>query len=281
MTKNVPIQEIVDIGTKAGFSALAVCFYDYARSVSFDHQGDRFFHAASTYKAAILLALYDAAAQGAVRLQDFLHVRNRFISVADGSVFRTNARRDGEPAVYRSVGRCLRLSELARGMIVRSSNLATNLLLDHLGVERVQEFLRKNEIGGIRILRGVEDDKAFEQGLNNEVTAEGLVQLYRLLCSEHFLDETMREEMRQILFAQEFNRMIPAQLPGSAEVAHKTGEISTVCHDAGLIFTPNAPPYALAILTEATETIKTRKKAVAAISRLIFKFLRPEEAAAA
>lgn len=280
MSPQVPIQEIIDVGKKAGFSAVAVSYRDFASGEAWAYEGKRFFHAASTYKAAILLVLYEAAARGEVSLQDFLHVRNRFVSVADGSIFQTNARRDGEPLIYRSIGRCLRLSELARGMIVRSSNLATNLLIDYLGVDRVQRFLEEHFIEGLKIRRGVEDERAFEQGMNNEVTANGLVQLYGLLCREDFLDEAMRAEIRQVLLDQEFNRMIPAQLPGSASVAHKTGEISTVCHDAGLVFTPGVKPYALAILTEAAETIKTRKKAVAAISRLIFKHLRPEEAAA-
>ncbi len=277
MGGNFPLEKILSIGEDTGFSAVALSFHDYEKGVSFSWQGDRWFHAASTFKAAILLALFDAVHKAEVRLEDYLHVRNRFHSAVDGSIFRTDAKRDGEPTVYTSIGHCLQLRELAKAMIVRSSNLATNLLIDYLTVERVQRFLQDYRVEGLRVLRGVEDEKAFTEGINNEVTADGLVSLFKLLCSEDFLHEEARAEIRDILLAQEFKRMIPAQLPDHAEVAHKTGEISTVCHDAGLVYTPDTKPYVISILTEADETVQNRKAAVAAISSAVFKFLRPSE----
>lgn len=276
------LQRITAIGEKAGFSAVAFALYDYETTLAISHRGDRLFHAASTFKAAVLLALYKAAEEGTARLDDAIHVRNRFHSIADGSIYRVGVSRDGDSEVHQRLGRSMRTADLARAMIVRSSNLATNLLIDYLGLERIQAMLDAGQLaGGIRVVRGVEDELAFEKGISNEVTADGLVRLFRLLYQSDFFGEAMRKQILEVLFAQEFNSMIPANLPAETEVAHKTGEISTVCHDAGIVFMPDRQPYVIAILTEADGVVGSRKKAVARMSEAIYEFLTSERETAA
>lgn len=275
------IQRIQEISARAGFSAVGVAFHDYATTVSFSSHGDRWFHAASTIKVAILLALFKAADEGRLKIESRLHVRNRFRSIVDGSPFRVSAERDGDAELHRRVGRTVALADLARAMIVRSSNLATNLLFDFLGRDAIRGTVAEAGLPGVNITRGVEDEAAFERGLNNEVTADGLLALFRLLHEQRFLSAASCAQMIEILFAQEFNRMLPARLPAGTRVAHKTGEISTACHDAGLVFLPDRPPYAVAILTEGPPNLEGRQKAVAAISNAIFHFLTDGENRAA
>ena len=265
--------EIERIRDAGGFTAIAAHVHDYERGRHFFHDEDRWFHAASTMKVAVLLALFRAADEGRVRLDDRLHVRNRFRSIADRSIFRIERERDADSVVHRRVGRSMKLSELAHPMIIRSSNLATNLLLDHLTPAAVQAMLDAAGIEGVKVVRGVEDSAAFAIGLNNTVTARGLAQLFCLLRDDTFFPETARRQMLEIFHAQEFNSMIPALLPGSAEVAHKTGEISTNTHDAGLVSLPGRRPYAVAILTEHPPTVEAPEKAVAKISRAIYEFV--------
>jgi beta-lactamase class A len=268
------IQRIQDSANRAGLTAVAVSFYDYESTVHFSYHADRPFHAASTIKLAFLFALFREVDKGRLKLESRLHVRNRFRSVVDGSIYRLDPGRDADTEIYRKLGRAVPVLELARAMIVRSSNFATNLLFDLLGLSAIRSALEEAGIEGIRVERGVEDETAFGQGLNNEVTADGLIQLLRVLCERRFLTERSCEQLLEILFAQEFNRMIPAKLPPGTRVAHKTGEISTVCHDAGIVFLPDRQPYALAILTENTADHDGRQKAVAAISGAIFHYLR-------
>jgi beta-lactamase class A len=265
------LKQILEVSNGAGLGSLAVAFYDYESEMQFSYQGDRFFHAASTMKVAVLLAVFKAAEEGALKLGDALHVRNRFESVAGGGIFRIDQSRDGDTEVYKRLGRSMPIAGLARVMITRSSNLATNILFDYLGLERVRQVLDEAGIDGIKIQRGVEDEAAFEQGLNNEVTADGLVRLFRLFCNVHYLDEKSRSGILEILLAQEYNSMIPARLPAGAKVAHKTGEISTICHDAGTVFLPERKPYVLAILTEARPAVENRHRTVAAISEIIYR----------
>ncbi len=274
------LKEILGVSNGAGLGSVAVAFYDYESEHLFSYQGERFFHAASTMKVAILLAVFKAAEEGSLKPGDKLHVRNRFESVAGGGIFRIDRSRDGDTEVYKQLGRAMPISELARVMITRSSNLATNILFDYLGLELVRRVLDEAGVEGIKIQRGVEDEAAFEQGLNNEVSADGLLKLFRLFCGAHYLEEKSREAILDILLAQEYNNMIPAGLPPRTKVAHKTGEISTICHDAGIVFLPGRRPYVLAILTEARPSVENRHKAVAAISAIIYRRIAGEKAEA-
>ena len=267
-------ERILKIAADAEFGAVAVALHDYESGLEFALEGDRVFHAASTIKVALLLAIYKLAGEGRLHLDDTLHVRNRFRSLAGGAVFRVAANRDGDGAVHRRVGGSMRMRELARAMITRSSNLATNLLLDHVGIAAVRSVLADAKIDGIEIARGVEDTRAFEQGISNLVTARGLVRLFQLLCDGDFVREETRGQVLEILHAQEFNSMIPGGLPRAARVAHKTGEISTVCHDAGIVFLPGRKPYVVAILTEMPARVESRSGPVAEISRAIYESLK-------
>lgn len=271
------LDEVLDLGRQARVGALAVACYDYASDLHFSHGAERSFHAASTIKLAILLALFRAVEAGRARLADRLHVRNRFRSQGDGLPFFLQAERDGDPELYRSVGRTASLQSLAETMIVRSSNLATNLLLDHLEVAFVGETLAGAGLESLRCLRGVEDEAAFAKGLNNQVTAAGLLAFFRRVHEAKILSPENRDRMFDILFQQRFNAMIPGGLPESvrARVAHKTGEISTVCHDAGMVFLPGRAPYVLIVLTEypGAGPATGRHKMVAAVSSAFYRFL--------
>lgn len=270
--------QVLELGRRAQVSALSFAFYDYASDLAFSYQATRNFHAASTIKLAILLALFRSAETGPLRLTDRLHVRNRFRSQGDGSPFFLQADRDGDPELYKSVGRTASLQSLAETMIVRSSNLATNLLLDYLGVPFVAGVLDAAGLSALRCLRGVEDEAAFAKGLNNQVTAEALLTFFRRAHEAKILSPESRDRVFDILFQQRFNGMIPAGVPDAAKarVAHKTGEISTVCHDVGMVFLPGRAPYALAILTEypAAGSAAARHKLVASVSAAVFSFLQ-------
>ena len=181
--------------------ACAVALHDYETDFSFSLNGDRLFHAASTIKVAILLALFKGVDSERFRLTSPLHVRNRFLSAIDRKPFRLDAESDGYPQLYKSIGRTAKISDLAESMIIWSSNLATNLLLDYIGVDYAAQILRDAKVSGVHLRRGVSDDRAHEQGFNNETTAEGLVQLFAALRGD-FLSKESREKVIHILLEQ-------------------------------------------------------------------------------
>ena len=249
--------------------AYAVAVRDYETGFCFGVNADRRFHAASTIKVAILLAIGKAIDDGRIRPADTLHIRNRFQSAVDPALFRIDAESDGYPQLHRLVGRTARISDLAEWMIVSSSNLATNLLLDYITVEEAQRVLREAEVNAVELRRGVDDRKAHDRNFNNETTAAGLVDLFASLRGD-FLSKASRDWAINILLQQRFNSMIPAPLPSHASVAHKTGEISTACHDAGIVYLPERDPYILAVLTEVAADTNGRREAVAKISEAVF-----------
>src|SRR5947207_3356991 len=247
----------------------AVALHDLESGFRFSLRGDRWFHGASTIKVAVLLGIFRAGDEGRLRLDDSLHVRNRFISAADGSPFRLEPDSDAMPELYQAIGRTAKISDLAEGMISASSNLATNLLLDFVGVEYARKVLQDAQASGVELRRGVEDHAAHERGINNEVTANGLLMLLSAVRGD-FLSNQSKEQAIRILLEQRFKSMIPAGLPAHAAVAHKTGEISTACHDMGIVYLPEREPYIAVILTEFDSEQEGRRETVAAISEAIY-----------
>jgi len=265
-------KELDRLAAERKAKAIAVAVHDLETDFRFSLRGDRWFHAASTIKVAVLLAVFRAADEGRLRLNDSLHVRNRFFSAAGGTVFHVAADRDATPELYQSIGRTAKISVLAHAMISGSSNLATNLLLDFLSVEYARTALRGARVEGVELRRGVEDHAAHEQGINNQATADGLLSLLSAIRSD-FLSSESKQQVIRILLEQRFNSMIPAGLPSHAIVAHKTGEISTVSHDIGIVYLPEREPYITAILTEFDPDQEGRREAVAAISKAIYRSL--------
>ena len=255
---------------RAGARAIAVAVYDTATHASFRRHADRWFHAASTIKVAILLGVYSAIHHGWLLPHSRLHVRNRFFSAVDGQTFRVLADRDANSEVHESIGKMMRISDLALHMIATSSNLATNLLLDLVGVDTVQRALDELHVDGIDIRRGVEDERAFERGINNRVTADGLVQLLRIIAEERAFSPELSREMLGVLHAQEFRNGIPARLPPAVRVAHKTGDISTIAHDAGVVYPPARKPYVIAVLTEWEPEAAGRSATIAEVSHAVY-----------
>lgn len=268
------IEEIVG---KAGTKGCGVVVHDFENDFHFAREGDRLFHAASTIKVAILLALFRGVDEGRFRASDPLHVRNRFLSAVDQTPFALDSTSDGDPSLYKLVGRTARLADLAEKMITVSSNLATNLLLDYIGIEYTAEVLRQADVTGVHLRRGVQDEKAFEADMNNETTAEGLVQLFAALRGD-FLSKKSRERVIHILLEQKFTSMIPAGLPSHATVAHKTGEISTACHDAGIVYLPEREPYLVAILTQVDAEKNGHRETVKKISEAVYEAVTGKKA---
>jgi beta-lactamase class A len=263
-------EQVERLAAESNARAIAVAVHDLESGLRFSLQGGRWFHAASTIKVAVLLAIFRAADEGRLRLDDSLHVRNRFMSAADGLPFHLNRDSDAMPELYQRIGRTAKISELADGMISASSNLATNLLLDFLGVEYARKVLSDAQVEGVELRRGVEDHAAHERGVNNEATADGLLRLLSALRGD-FLTSRSKEQAIHILLEQRFDSMIPAGLPPHAVVAHKTGEISTACHDIGIVYLPEREPYLAVILTEFDSHRDGRRETVAAVSEAIYR----------
>src|SRR3954467_1895123 len=265
-------RNVLKIKKEHGLENLGISFYDAETTIQWSYNADHYFHAASTMKLAVLLGVFRQIERNELTLDAPVHVRNRFTSIVNQEPFMLDLTRDADPNVYGHLGKTLTVRELAYWMITLSSNLATNLLADVIGIPTIQKALDELEIDGVRILRGVEDQAAFEAGLNNEVTANGLLKLLRVIAEGKAYSRVASDEMMKIMLDQQYRSGIPAGLPKAARVAHKTGNISTIHHDAGIVYLDGRKPYVLVILTQFTADTG-RGTAVAEVSRDIYNAL--------
>jgi beta-lactamase class A len=263
-------KKIEDLVRASGAQMVGVAFYDLASNHEVLINPDESFHAASTMKVPVMMEIYRQAASGRFSLDDRIAVNNDFISIADGSHFTVSANDDSEPTLYQKIGQTETIRELMRLMIVRSSNLATNILIARVSATRVMELMRELGAEKIRVLRGVEDGKAYERGLNNTTTARDLMILLRRIAARRAVSKEASDEMISVLLGQEFNEGIPAGLPKDARVAHKTGFITGIHHDAAIIYLPNHQPYVLVVLTRGLTDEKRAHTLMADISRTVY-----------
>lgn len=261
------------IAESAGARAVAVAVYDFEHDIAWAMHGERWFHAASTIKVPVLLGVYDAIEKGRLQAYSRVHVRNRFLSVVDDRPFTVSAGRDANTEVHAAVGKMLTVHELAEHMIVTSSNLATNLLIDLVGIEEIRATLRSLSLSGIDLQRCVEDDAAWRANINNRITAEGYGQALRLIAERKAISQAASDAMLEILHDQRFRGGIPAGVPDDARVANKTGEMSTVAHDGGIVYLDGRQPYVVVILTEWRSDADNRRRTIASISRAVYEHI--------
>lgn len=233
---------------------------------------DTVFHAASTMKTPVMIEVFKQAKAGKFSLDESIVVKNEFRSIVDGSPYQLDVSDDSDSLVYQRISTRMSIRDLVYQMITVSSNLATNILIELVGAPNVMETMRSLGAHDIKVLRGVEDEKAFRQGLNNVVTARDLVTIYRALATGSVVDAEASREMVRILTAQRFREIIPAQLPAGTVVAHKTGSITGVEHDSGIVYLPNGRSYVIVLLSKNLKDAAAGKRALADVSKRIYDF---------
>ncbi len=258
----------------ADSATVAVSIIDLANGRELHINGDSVMHAASTMKVPVLLELYRRAEQEpGFSLDKRIAVSNMFKSIADTSHYSLDAGDDSDSSVYKLVGDSASLRYLARRMIVRSSNLATNILIDVLTPEAIRATVARAGATGMNVLRGVEDGPAYRKGMNNTTTSFGLARTLAAIARCTVTSRAACQEMIAILADQEFNEMIPAGLPAGTKVAHKTGWITRVQHDGAIVFPAGRAPYVLVVLTKGISDTSVAAKLGADISRVVWQTL--------
>lgn len=260
---------------------VGLAYIDLASGDTLFVNADTSFHAASTMKVPVMIELFRRANTGSFRMDQGLLLVNQFASLVDGSPYTLDPGSDSDSTLYHRIGERVRVDTLLRLMITRSSNLATNTLITLVGADAVTSTMRSLGAQRIQVLRGVEDGKAFEKGLNNTTTARDLGLILRAIEEGRAAPPAATREMLGILLSQEFNEKIPAGLPPGTRVAHKTGEITAVSHDAAIVYPPGRKPYVLVVLTRGIADGTKSSKLIADISAIVYAHSSAAAAAAA
>ncbi|HSU75400.1 MAG TPA: serine hydrolase [Terrabacter sp.] len=209
-------------------------------------------YAASTMKLPLVIAVFSRAVRGELDLAAPVQVTGTFASVLDGSPFSMDESDDQDPETWASVGRTRTVAELAEAAITRSSNIATNLLIDVVGVDEVAEVLRIVGCSPATVVqRGIEDAAARAAGITNTVTAADLGLLMAAVGRREpaLGGDAVLAPVEQLLRRQEHLDQIPAGLPTGTPTASKSGWIPGVSHDVALVRPDGEEPFVLAVCT--------------------------------
>jgi len=251
-------------------AVVGVAFRDLATGDTLFTNADESFHAASTMKVPVMIELFRRIDAGGLALDQGILLVNQFGSIVDGSPYSLDAGDDSDSLAYTLVGSRVRVRDLIEHMITRSSNLATNALIELVRADRANATAHALGARNIRVLRGVEDSKAFRAGLNNTTTPRDLAVLMEAIETARAASPASCSAMRDILLRQEFNDEIPAGVPKGTKVAHKTGSITGVLHDAAIVYPKGRPPYVLVVLTKDIPEQSAARRLIADISRLVY-----------
>jgi beta-lactamase class A len=268
-----PLESRVHALITASGAEVAVAFRTLDGSSELLIDPDKPFHAASTMKVPVMIELFRQAEAGILKLDEPIPIRNEFRSIVDGSPYKLSVGDDSDREVYANEGRAMSLRALNEAMITVSSNFATNLLIERLDVQKVRQTVTKLGADGMQVLRGVEDSKAFEKGLNNSTTARGLLVLLEKLGRGEAVSKAADAEMVEVLARQKFRDAIPAGVPPGTRVAHKTGNITRIHHDAAIVYGPK--PYVLVVLVRGIQDQKVSGPLIASISREVWRLAHP------
>ena len=231
------------------------------------------FHAASTMKVPVMIELYKQQAEGKLSLQDSILLKNEFKSIVDGSLYQMDIGEDSDDVIYSKIGTKQTLYDLMVPMITLSSNLATNVLIEIVGAENTTASMRNLGAEKIHVLRGVEDIKAYKLGLSNSTTANDLLTIMKAIANGTAGSKEDCAEMIKILKAQHWNDVIPNYLPLEVEVAHKTGSITGVHHDAGIVYLPDGRQYVLVLLSKNLKDFDRGTNQLSKISRTVYEYM--------
>ena len=247
---------------------VGVAFHDLGSNTHVNINGDSLFHAASTMKVPVMIEYFRAMDAGRIAVNQSVLLLNRFGSIVDGSQYSLDAADDSDSSLYRMAGTRLPVSQLVERMVTRSSNLATNAVIELVGPNAVTATARRLGAPSIRVLRGVEDNLAFRQGLNNVTSPIDLAVLLEAIERRRAASPAACSAMLAILERQEFNAEIPAGLPRGTRVAHKTGWITGVLHDAAVIYPTDHAPYVLVVLTSGIPDQRIARALIIDLSRI-------------
>jgi beta-lactamase class A len=268
-------QKIQASSDRFGAESVSVYYEDY-RGKIFTQNPDTIYHAASTMKVPVMMEVFRQVEAGKLTLDQPVVVKNEFASIMDGSSYSLTAEEDSDTEIYKMIGKTLTLRELVQRMINQSSNLSTNLVIQLVSAKNVMELMNSIHAQGMTVLRGVEDNKAYEAGKNNTASARSLAICLKEILDPNLFQEKSRQEMFDILLSQHFKEIgkgIDADAKG-LKVASKDGWITEINHDAAIIRDGRGHDTILVIMTRGVKEEKEGEKLISTLAADIWNELQ-------
>jgi beta-lactamase class A len=218
------------------------------------------FPSASLVKIPLMAAAFLADETGRIDLGSTVRLENKFKTGGSGSLKNLPA------------GKVFSLGELVEIMVAESDNTAANMLIDMLGFEYLNPAFRQLGMTRTDIKRKMMDFSGRRQGVENFTTAADLSLLLENIYRNKLLNRKVSQRCLDILKGQKIRDRIPARLPANTTIAHKTGLEQGVCHDAGIVFTPQGNFLICALIKHNDKTARSAKKVISRVALDVYTY---------
>ena len=236
---------------------VCVAFHDLTTGESFDLQGKKSVHSASTIKLLILAELMDQVRLGRLSLSQTVTVTAEMHTGGDGIL------KELLP------GHSFTLREIATLMIIVSDNEATNILIDLLGMDAINARAKALGLTGTILGRKMMDSEARKQGRDNYITANDMVYLLQEIYYERLIDARSSRVMLDILKRQQQSGRLQLYLPEEVLVTHKCGDLDFLENDGGIVYAGDRP-YILVVLTSRMASNKEGRETIGVVSKIVY-----------
>ncbi len=253
---------------------VSLFFKDLITNVTFKINENVLFNTASLMKVFVGLQYLQLIEKGKINVSVPVKLKNSFRSKFDNSLFELSPEIDSDPDLYNKIGSEINAMELIERMITRSSNLSTNNLFELIEKQsNIDDLLKETGVSNTRIIRGVEDQKAFDAGITNVTTAADMVKVLEYIHAGVLNNDIYITQLYNFLLKQQHNSIIPLHLPKNLLIAHKTGNLSASIHDAAIISSPEGVGYILVILSKNLHNKEKATAVFAKVSEVLYSFL--------
>jgi beta-lactamase class A len=167
------------------------------------------------------------------------------------------------------------LEELIIWMIINSDNSATNCLIDLLSMERINDYCKRMSLKHTKVERRMLDFEAVKQGFNNYTSASDMEIVYKSLYNKSMLTPELCDYGIHILKRQRHKQLSMRYLYDDVIVAHKTGGLDFINHDAGIFYLENTSYYFGAFVTQAPNNDYAMRW-IGRISKLVYEYYRKQ-----
>lgn len=235
---------------------VCINFYDLDKNDGFSINGDKKVLSASMIKLLILAELMKKNSENKLSLSDTIMIKDFMKIGGDGVLKELNS------------GHHFTLKELATLMIIVSDNQATNVLIDFLGMENINQLGRELGLKETFLGRKMMDTEARKNGYDNYTCADDISLLLKLIYQEKLINKKASQLMLDILLRQQQKERLQRYLPSDIKIAHKCGDLDNLENDGGIIWLGDKT-YILVILTNGMSNLQC-KQTIGKISKFIF-----------
>ena len=235
---------------------VCINFYDLNKNNGFSVNGDKKVLSASMIKLLILAELMKKIFENKFSLSDTVMMANFMKIGGDGVLKELNT------------GHHFTLKELATLMIIVSDNQATNILIDFLGMENINQLGKELDLKETFLGRKMMDAEARKKGYDNYTCADDISLLLKLIYQEKLINKEASQLMLDILLRQQQGERLQRYLPSDIKIAHKCGDLDNLENDGGIIWLGDRA-YILVVLTNGMPNLQC-KQTIGKISKFIY-----------